>query len=197
MIGDDRQVAVAFLVGDLVDADAPQCAEGVVCWPRVGDEPVDDRPDAPPGDAHQLAHRRLRGVGDEPAHLVLEGSRVARTVACPGDEGDRRPVGGAVHPRRIGLENTAQRPEVEAAPPSPLLTLVIAGRPHPAASTAPPAGLSHAHVDDDDRLVVLTLELHVLDHDAVVDTDDPAPYVGCEQRRSPHPRSGDFRQPRS
>ena len=136
-------------------------------------------------------------MGDEPGHLVIKGAGVTCAVACPRHESDRRAVLFAVHPRRIGLEVTAQRPEVEAAPPAPSLSLVIAWRTFPAAATAPPAALPHAHLDDDDLLVVLTLDLDVLDHDAVVDTDDLSPYVGPEQRRSPSSFFRTFEQPRS
>jgi hypothetical protein len=82
---------------------------------------------------------------------------------------------GTAHPRRIGLEDTTQGPEIEAAPPASSLALVIAGRSPPTASAATPTVLSEAHVDDDDLLAVLLLDLHVLDHDAVVDTDELAP----------------------
>ena len=82
---------------------------------------------------------------------------------------------GTAHPRRIGLEDTTQGPEIEAPPPASSLALVIAGRPPPTASAATPTVLAQAHMDDDDLLALLALDLHVLDHDALVDTDELPP----------------------
>lgn len=66
----------------------------------VGDDPVDDASDGPPGDARQLAHGGPRAVGDEPRHLIAKGPRVARSLARPWHERDRRPMLGTAHPRR-------------------------------------------------------------------------------------------------
>jgi hypothetical protein len=82
---------------------------------------------------------------------------------------------GTAHPRRIGLEDATQCPEIEAPPPASSLALVIAGGSLPAASAATPTVLAEAHADDDDLLVILALDLHVLDHDALVDTDELPP----------------------
>ena len=134
-------------------------------------------------------------MGDEPGHLVVEVAGMARNVACPRDLRDRRPMLGAVDPRGVCLEDALERSEIEAAPPSPALPPVIARGTHAAASTATPGALAQAHMDDHRRIVVL--DLHVLDHDVPVDTDDPAPHVGPEQRRSPSPLLWTFEQPRS
>lgn len=195
MVHEHRQVAVPTLVADLIDPDAAKAREGIVCGLAVGNGALDDRPDGPPGDPHKLAHRRLGRVGDEPGDLVVEVPRVTCTVTGEGDLSHGRPMLGAGHPRRVSLEGALERPEVEAAPSAPALALVIAGRSHPAAPAAPPRRLAGTHVDDD--LARLLVDLHVLDHDAPVDTEHPPPYVGSEQRRSPPPRFRTVRQPRS
>ena len=94
VVDHDGQVAVAALVGDLVDADAGEALEGVVGGPAVGDDALDDGADALPGDAQQLAHRGLGGVGDQPGHGVVEVAGVPRPVAGPGHLGHGRSVLG-------------------------------------------------------------------------------------------------------
>jgi hypothetical protein len=89
-----RQVPVAALVADLVDADAAQTTEGIVRRASIPDDAGDDRADRAPGDAHQVRDSGLRGVGDEPGDLVVEVPGVARAVPRPGDLGDRRPWAG-------------------------------------------------------------------------------------------------------
>ena len=166
------RVSVPALVADLVDPDPRQAVEGIVRGPSVSDDPGDDRADGPPGDAHQLGDRGLRRVGDEPGNLVVEVPGVARAVAGPRHLGDGRAVRRAVHPGRVGLEEALNGPEVETPPPPPSLALVIAGCTHPA-PTAPPLGRPpRSHMDDDD--VRLRVDLHVLDHRRLVDTDASA-----------------------
>jgi hypothetical protein len=125
---------------DVNEPDAPQVTEGVVGCPSVSHHPGDDRSDAPPGDAHQLAHRRLRGMDDQPGHLVVEVLPVAGTVSGPGHLGDRRTVLGAVDPGRIGLQEALERPEIERPPVAPALALVIARGSCPAPPAAALAG---------------------------------------------------------
>lgn len=145
-----------------------------LCCARVGDDPVDDAPDGPLCDAQQLAHRRLRAVGGEPGDQAVKGHRMARAVARPRHERDRRSVGGTGNARRVGLEETAQAPEIEAAPPAPPLALVMAGcSSYSARSDAdgPCAGARGRR----GLLAVRRFDLHVLDHGAVVDTDQLPP----------------------
>jgi hypothetical protein len=87
----DDQILVALLVGDLVDADAPEVLEGILGGPGVGDHPGDDGADGAPGDPHELAHGRLRAVRRQPGHLVVEGMGVAGAVAGPGTEATTTP----------------------------------------------------------------------------------------------------------
>ena len=57
VVDDHDQVAVPALVGDLVDPDAAQPLEPVHGGVDIGVDPGDDRPDRPPRDPQQLAHR--------------------------------------------------------------------------------------------------------------------------------------------
>ena len=105
-----------------------EAGEGVVAHSAVVNEALDDRADRPPPDAQQLADGGLRAVGDEPGHLVVEVTGMARAMTCPGHLRDRRPVLRAAHPRRIGLEEALKGPKIETAPPSsPLAPVIVLG----------------------------------------------------------------------
>ena len=88
VVHDDRQVAVPALIADLVDPNTREPVEGVTGRAPVRDDASDDRAYGPPGDAHELAHRRLRGVGDEPGHCVVEVAGVTRAVTRPRHRGE-------------------------------------------------------------------------------------------------------------
>jgi hypothetical protein len=103
VVDDDHQRAVAAPVRDLVDPDPHQSVERVPDGPGVGDDPPGDRPDAAPGDAHQLDHRRLQAVRDQPGHLIIERPGVPGAVTGPRHRGDR-------HPHAPGSSLVAPRP---------------------------------------------------------------------------------------
>ena len=103
------------------------------------DDPAGDRPDGAPGDAHQLDHRRLRGVRDEPGDLIIERSGVPGAVTGPRHRGHRHPVLGTVHPWRVGLDEHADRAGIQRPPAAPSLTLVVTA----ATPTTAPAAASH------------------------------------------------------
>src|SRR5215210_4246987 len=55
--------------------------------------------------------------------------------------GNRRSVGGAVHPRGVTHQHAGGEGDVDVAPAAPAVTTVEPGRDHPAAAAAsPPAG---------------------------------------------------------
>ena len=104
MVDDDHDVVLAALVGDLVDADAPQAHKQILPPLGLGADTLHHAPDRAPGDTHELGGRRLGGVHAKPGDLVLEGGREAGAVPCPGHGGDHDAVSAAENPRRIGLQ---------------------------------------------------------------------------------------------
>ena len=123
-------------------------------------------------------------MGDEPGDLVVEVVGVAGAGARPGDLRHRWPVRRAVHPRRVVLEEALQHPEVETAPPSLALALVVARGAHPTSLAAALGRLPRPDLRD--QRVLHFVDLDQLDHGRLVDTENLSPYVGPEQRRSPH-----------
>src|SRR5438445_11353605 len=78
-----HQVAVALAMRDLVDADAGEALQGIAAAAGLGSHTGHDDPHGPPGDAHQLRHRRALRLPVEPGYLVLEILRTAPRVASP------------------------------------------------------------------------------------------------------------------
>jgi hypothetical protein len=92
----------------------------------------------------------------------------------------RRPMDRAVHPGRIGLQEHLNGAPIQAPPPAQTLTAVIPGCLATAAATAARNTTSRPHPRFHPRLtvgVVLLgfLELDVLDHGALVDTQQRTP----------------------
>ena len=86
-------------------------------------------------------------------------------------------MGRAVHPRRIGLQDRLHRAPIQAPPPAPTLTAVIPRRPAAAAATAArdPASWPHLRHHELDAVSPLLVELDVLDHRPLIDTEQPTP----------------------
>src|SRR6476469_3497618 len=92
-------------------------------------------------------------------------------VARPRHRHHRGPMGGAVHPRRIGLQHHLHRAPIQPPPPAPTRTPVIPGRPAAAATTTPRNTTARPHPRHHQRLAlgVFLLELLELDvHGALV-----------------------------
>ncbi|CKR39914.1 Uncharacterised protein [Mycobacterium tuberculosis] len=172
VIDDHRQVPVVALVGDLIDTDAAQVREPVNALFGVGPDPGHDRPDGAPGDPHQLAHRGLRTRHRQPGHRVIESIRVPGMMTRPRHRHHRRPMGGAVHPRRLGLQEHLDGAPIQTAPLAQARTAVIPGRLATAATTAAQHCTSWPHPGDHPRTVsgVILLEFDILNHGALVDT---------------------------
>jgi hypothetical protein len=102
---------------------------------------------------------------------------VPGVMTRPGHRRHRRPMGRAVHPRRIGLQHHLHRAPIQAPPPAPTLTPVIPGRPAAAAATAArnPAAWPHPRHHQLGAVSPLLVELDVLDHRALIDTQQPTP----------------------
>ena len=162
VVDDDHQILVAAAVRDLVDPDPHQPVERIPSGPGIGDDPAGDRPDAAPGDAHQLDHRRLRAVRHQPGDLIVEGSGVPGAVTGPRHRGHRHPMLRAAHPRRLGLDEHPHRAGIQRPPAAPPLTLVVAAAP-PIAATAATASATTKTTRHDDLLGVV-VELDRLDH---------------------------------
>ena len=109
-----RDVVVVTLVGDLVDADTPQPGKPVNGLVHIGPHPRHDRPHGAPGDPHQLTHRGFRTRHGQPGHRVIEGVGMPGMVACPRHRYHRGPMGGAIDPRRIGLQHHLHRAPIQA-----------------------------------------------------------------------------------
>ena len=173
-----RQVAVAPLVGDLVDADPAQAVEGVTLGSSLPHHPRHDGPDGGPSDAHHLDDGGLGGVHRQPGHGVVKGPGVAGAVAGPGEGDHRGAVLGAVHPGSVGFEERADLAQVEGPPSSASLAPVVARRWALAATAAALAKPPGAHVGH--HRVGLLVELHPLDDRAVIDTEQATPYLDTQ-----------------
>jgi len=101
-------------------------------------------------------------------------------MARPRHRHHRGPVAGAVHPRGLGLQHHLHRAPIQAPPPAPTLTPVIPGRPAAAAATTPRNTTARPHPRHHQRLavgnfVLQLLKFDVLDHRALIDTQQPTP----------------------
>src|SRR6478609_4283895 len=87
---------------------------------------------------------------------------------------------GQFTPRRIGLQHHLHRAPIQAPPPAPTRTPVIAGRPTAATPTPPRNTTARPHPRHHQRLalgvfLLELLELDVLNHGALVDTQQRTP----------------------
>ena len=174
VVDDDHQVLVAAPVGDLVDPDPHQPVERIPHGPGIDDDAAGDRPDTAPSDPHQLHHRRLRAVRDEPGDLIVEGAGVPGSVTGPRHRSDRHPVLRTRHPWRVGLDEHADRAGIQSPPAAPPLTLVVAAATPIAAPTATRRTPAQPARHDDLGAVVVVLDR--LDDDPAFDAEHPRPY---------------------
>ena len=168
VVDDHEQVAVVAPVGDLVDADARDALEQFFVT-EIGDDSRDDLADRAPRAAQQSSGRRRGHLDRAPGRELLEGERVARTVARPGNRRDDYPVLGATHPRHTRDDEYLGASEVEGSPAS-LPALVIAGAANLAVWAAPTV-LDSGSESDLDALVD---EIDIFHADALgVDAQGP------------------------
>jgi hypothetical protein len=141
----------------------------------VGPDPGHDRAHGAPGDPHQFAHRGFRAGHRQPGDRVIKRKRVPGVMTRPWHRHHGRPMGRAVHPRRIGLQHHLHRSPIQAPPPAPTLTPVIQRclALTPATTTRNPASWPHPRHHQLGARVLG--ELNVLDHRAAVDTQQPTP----------------------
>ena len=168
VVDDHEQVAVVAPVGDLVDADARDALEQFFVT-EIGDDSRDDLADRAPRAAQQSSGRRRGHLDRAPSRELLEGERVARTVARPGNRRDDYPVLGATHPRHTRDDEYLGASEVEGSPAS-LPAGVIAGAANLAVWAAPTV-LDSGSESDLDALVD---EIDIFHADALgVDAQGP------------------------
>src|SRR5450756_408196 len=74
-----------------------------------------------------------RQVRHQPRGRVIEGVGVTGAVPRPRHLRGDDPMLGAVHPRRVGLQERPDQAQVQRSPPPPAFALVIAGAALPAA----------------------------------------------------------------
>jgi len=158
------QEAVATLVGDLVDPDAPQSRQAVHAPVDVGPDPSDDGPHRAPRHPQYLDDGALGDMHRQPRRLVIEVAGMPSAVTGPGNLRHRRTVSAAPHPGRVGLDEHPGRAQIQRPPSSPALTAVIARR-LPTAAPAPPPSSRRGPCRDHDRISLL-IEEHVLHHRA-------------------------------
>ena len=177
------QVAVAFTVGDLVDADAPQPLQAVDTLPGLLGDASDHPADGPPGHPQQLGDRHPGGVDRQPRRGVLKRPGEPGAMPRPRHRGDHHPMGRAANPGRVGLQEHPHHAKVKPTPAAPALALVIARAAALTDRTAPPAAAGRPHHSD--HRVGLLVEHDLLDH-GVLDAQQPLPY-SCGSHAAPPP----------
>src|SRR5437763_13881855 len=81
---------------------------------------------------------------------------------------------GAAHPRRVGLQQGLDHPQIQSAPPPPALTPVKPRSPPATPATPAPGPLTWAHMRH--QHLGLGVELDLLHHGAL-HTQQPMPYL--------------------
>jgi hypothetical protein len=154
VVDDDRDVLVVAPVRELVDADLREVVERVAALPTC-DDPLDDRSDGVPRNAHHVADRGLVAPLGQVADVVLERPREPRAGFGPRYLFDLDAAARAVDAARVVAQLHHHPGEVEM-PPAPATTAVVPGASLPALG-APPASPRRRHIEDEPFLV----EVHV------------------------------------
>jgi hypothetical protein len=116
VIGDTGQVALPAAVGDLIDADRDQAVQAALVE-VIGDDALDDPPDAVPRDPEQPRDRRLGHLLREEADEVLEVARVRGARPGPRHRLQPRPTAGAApQAPQLALDEAPCGADVEVAP---------------------------------------------------------------------------------
>jgi hypothetical protein len=116
MVGDEREVAVAFAPRDLVDRDRKQVPEPVGLGEMLLADALDDPADRLPVNPYQLRDRRLVGLRRQPRGEIVEIARETGPVTRERDALDMHAVLGTAQlaQRRADLE--FPDPKVQMAP---------------------------------------------------------------------------------
>jgi len=122
---------------------------------------------------HQLAAGLLRALGRQPGHLILERPQVAAAVARPRHLGDYHPVLSAGDPRCPRFDEEAGEADIETAPATAAVALVVEGTAATADRAPLPLTAFRAHVRHQAAVRFLDQTLqHAVHH-----TEDPQPYT--------------------
>src|SRR5262249_41791458 len=133
----------------------------------------DDPPHRLPVEPHQLAAGLLRALRRQPGHLILERPHITAAVASPRHADDHHPVRLAGHPWRVRFDEQAGEADIETAPATATLALVIEGTAVTADPTPLPLAAFRAHVRHQAAVRFLDQALqHAVHH-----TEDPHPYT--------------------
>ncbi|GAB3837494.1 hypothetical protein GCM10027610_039680 [Dactylosporangium cerinum] len=117
-----------------VDADAAQPGQPIDQTVDVCPHPGHDRAARAPADAHQLRHRGLGALRDQPRNLLAERVGMPSAVPRPRHRRHHDPVPRTTHPRRVRLHEHPHLTQIQRTPTTPSLPLVITGhlrRQHP------------------------------------------------------------------
>ena len=172
VVDDHREVLLTCADRDLVKPELREPGAQVAAGLRLGADAFADPPDRPPRDPHQLADRGRAGVDRQPCGGVVEAAGEPGVVTRPRDRRDHHPVTRALDPRRVGLQETDRRAEIQRPPPAATLAAVI-----PRAATAAVRAAIPLTPDRPDR-----------DHDRAVDLVDRL-HDGLLQPQHPRPRT--------
>ncbi len=115
--------------------------------------------------------------------LIVKEPGVPGAMTRPGQRRDHHPVLGAVHPRRVSLQDRLHDTQIQAPPPPPTLPLVITRATLSAHPAAPPLPAHWPHMRDQQALVFI--ELDPLDR-GLLDPEQPSPYPSIAHA-VPHP----------
>ena len=166
------EVAVALLVGDLVDPDPGQPLQPVAGLLGIGDHAGNDPPHRRPRHPQQLVHRLLGGVDRQPRRGVVERAGMAGAMARPGHAGHHHSVLGAADPGCLSFQVGTNHAKVQRPPAPPALPLVEAGAAPATPTAAAPDSLAGPHRHHQ-RLLIL-VEADPFD-DRLLDTEQPCP----------------------
>src|SRR5713226_2878364 len=126
-----------------------------------------------PVEPHQLAAGLLRALGRQPGHLILERPQVAAAVARPRHLGDHHPVHVAGDPWCRRFQEEAAEADIETAPATAALALVVERIAVTADPTSLPLAAFRAHMRHQAAVGFLDQALqHAVHH-----TEDPQPYT--------------------
>ena len=190
VVHDDGQVSLSLAVADLVNPDPPQPVQEIHVSDGLGSDPLEDRADRPPRDAHQLRHGALRRVHRQPRDLILERAREPRVMPRPRHRADHDTVAPARHPRRPRLNERERRPEVQRTPAPASLAEIETRRSAPAHTTTIPLPPIRPNAHDHPSLAA---EPHILDHRSS-QPEQPRPYPDTAHAASP-PRIPALKKP--
>ena len=156
MVDHDGEIAVAALVGDLIDPEPTHAIQPITEHSvDVGPDASDDRSDRAPRDPHQLRDRGLRALRRQPRHLLIELAGMPGAVPGPRHRGDHDPVLRAANTRRVGFQEHDRRPHVQRPPTPPAVTTVITRATPPARTAA--ISFSPVRPHDDHQLAALPM----------------------------------------